>query len=75
MTSTLDQTGRDLLFLQARTANRFLERPVAPDLLREIYDLMKWGPTSMNCCPVRIAFLTTSALEKKSAFPWPLFSP
>ncbi len=65
MNSTLDQSGRALLFLKARTANRFLDKPVAPELLHEIYDLMKWGPTSMNCCPVRIAFLTTSEAKKR----------
>ncbi|MCZ6858906.1 MAG: malonic semialdehyde reductase [Alphaproteobacteria bacterium] len=57
--TTLDKAARALLFTEARTVNRFLDRPVDPKLLHEIYDLMKWGPTSMNCCPVRIAFLTT----------------
>lgn len=61
----LDKTARNRLFCDARTANRFLDRPVAPPLLREIYDLMKWGPTSMNSCPVRIAFLTTPEAKNR----------
>ena len=59
-TDRLDEAGRGLLFTRARTANRFLDKPVDPALLNELYDLMKWGPTSMNSCPLRIAFLTTS---------------
>ncbi len=62
---TLDAAGRDLLFQKARTANRFLDKPVDPALLREIYELMKWGPTSMNSNPVRIAFLTTDEAKER----------
>ena len=60
MKQPLDAAGRALLFTEARTANRFLDRPVADDLLRELYELMKWGPTSMNGTPARIAFLTSA---------------
>ncbi|WP_299609776.1 malonic semialdehyde reductase [uncultured Tateyamaria sp.] len=56
---TLDTTARQSLFTDARTANRFLPTPVAPHLLSELYDLMKWGPTSMNACPARLIFLTS----------------
>lgn len=63
--SPLDRQARALLFDEARTANRFLDQPVAPALLEEIYDLMKWGPTSMNSCPVRIAFLTSSQAKER----------
>ena len=58
-THPLSQDGRSLLFTDARTANLFRDEPVAPVLLEELYDLMKWGPTSMNSLPARIAFLTT----------------
>ena len=59
MKKPLDAAGRALLFTEARTANRFLDRPVDEAVLHELYELMKWGPTSMNGCPVRIAFLTS----------------
>jgi 3-hydroxypropanoate dehydrogenase len=59
-----DQTGirlsdRDfnVLFREARTHSAWLDRPVADGLLHQLYDLMKWGPTSANCCPTRILFL------------------
>jgi 3-hydroxypropanoate dehydrogenase len=52
--ATLDQA-----FLSARTFNRFTNQPVSDDLLRQLYDLMKWGPTSFNCQPARLLFLRT----------------
>lgn len=61
----LDDDARALLFKEARTANMFLHRPVEPSLLREMYDLARWGPTSMNSCPVRIAFLTTHEAKER----------
>lgn len=55
----LDQQALDRLFLQARTANAFLDKPVPQALLREVYDLAKMGPTSMNTQPARFVFLVT----------------
>ncbi|MCC4114157.1 malonic semialdehyde reductase [Aromatoleum toluclasticum] len=59
MSSTLNEEGRKLLFRDARTHNGWLDKPVSDDTLRELYELMKWGPTSVNCCPARILFLRT----------------
>jgi 3-hydroxypropanoate dehydrogenase len=55
----LDQQALDRLFLQARTANAFLDKPVPQALLREVYDLARMGPTSMNTQPARFVFLVT----------------
>lgn len=52
------------LFTQARTHSVFSDKPVAGDMLRQLYDLMKWGPTSANCSPARIIFVRT--LEAKA---------
>jgi len=65
MDSSLSPEGRRLLFTDARTVNRFIDRPVPGELLRELYELMKWGPTSMNSQPVRIAFLTSQAAKER----------
>ncbi|NMG43161.1 malonic semialdehyde reductase [Aromatoleum toluvorans] len=59
MSSILNEEGRDLLFRNARTHNAWLDKPVSDATLRELYDLLKWGPTSVNCCPARIVFLRT----------------
>ncbi len=51
------QESLDQLFLKARTANGFLDKPVALSLLREVYDIAKMGATSMNTQPTRYVFL------------------
>ncbi|MDY1038369.1 malonic semialdehyde reductase [Lelliottia sp. CFBP8978] len=53
------------LFTEARTHNGWLETPVSDETLREIYDLMKWGPTSANCSPARIVFVRTREGKEK----------
>ncbi|MDR2334301.1 MAG: malonic semialdehyde reductase [Burkholderiaceae bacterium] len=50
----------DTLFNHARSQNGFQNTPVAEDVLRRLYDLMKMGPTSANCSPMRVVFLTTA---------------
>jgi len=47
----------DLMFLEGRTHSVWLDKPVEDDLLHQAYDLAKMGPTSANCCPMRIAFV------------------
>ena len=45
------------LFDNARTQNGFVDEPIADATLRQLFDLMKWGPTAANCSPVRIVFV------------------
>ena len=59
MGGTLDDAALDILFRKARTQNGWLPTPVSDAELRAVYDLMKWGPTSANCCPARLVFLRT----------------
>ena len=49
----------DQLFVKARTVIGFLDQPVAPELLRKVYELASFGPTSMNTQPTRYVFLQT----------------
>ncbi|MTV37024.1 malonic semialdehyde reductase [Duganella radicis] len=53
------------LFLEARSQNRWLPRPVPDSLLRELYELMKWGPTSMNSSPLRVLFLRSEEARQR----------
>jgi 3-hydroxypropanoate dehydrogenase len=56
---TLDEAARAILFTRGRTANSFSSRPVTGEQLQEIYELMKWGPTSANTLPLRIVYVTS----------------
>lgn len=51
---TLPQDAQDLLFREARTPNAFTDDPVTDEQLREIHDLVRWAPTSMNQQPLRV---------------------
>ncbi len=49
----------DSIFLQERTCYDFDDKPVPESLLKEIYDVSKYGATSFNCLPLRIIFITS----------------
>ncbi|MCP5322737.1 MAG: malonic semialdehyde reductase [Candidatus Paracaedibacteraceae bacterium] len=55
----------NIIFNEARTYSRWLNKPVDDDLLIQIYDLMKMGPTSMNCCPARFVFLKSPESKER----------
>ena len=63
----LTDTALATLFQDARTHNTWLGKPVSDQQLRQIYDLMKWGPTSANSSPARIVFAKTDAAREKLA--------
>ena len=65
MHHVLDDHSLDILFRKARTHSAWLDKPVSDDLLRKIYDLMKWGPTSANGCPARILFVRTHEAKER----------
>lgn len=55
----------DQLFRNARTANGWQDSPVSDDLLKKMHDIAKFGPTSANCCPLRIVFLKTPEAKER----------
>ena len=63
----LPDPALDQIFRTARTFPRFLDRPVSTETLREIYELMKWGPTTSNSQPCRIVFVTGAEAKRKLA--------
>ena len=67
MTDRLDNRALDQLFRTARTRNAWAEQPVAERQLRELYDLMKFGPTSGNCCPARFIWVTSAQGKSRLA--------
>lgn len=58
-TETLDDRALDQLFREARTHNKWQDRPVPDAKLRELYDLLKFAPTSANASPGRFVFVRT----------------
>lgn len=67
MPDTLDELALDRLFRTARTHNGWTDRPVSEDQLRELYDLMKFGPTSSNSCPARFVWVRSAEAKDKLA--------
>lgn len=55
----ISQDALDQVFFKARTANGFLDQPVADSLLREVYEIAAMGATSMNTQPARYVFLNS----------------
>jgi 3-hydroxypropanoate dehydrogenase len=53
------------LFLDARTHNKWQNRPVAIETITELYNLMRLGPTSANCTPLRILFLMSTESKER----------
>lgn len=45
------------IFLERRTANTFVDRPVDDATLRDLYALVRMGPTGGNTQPLRIVFV------------------
>ena len=61
----LDDRGLDLIFRTARTQNSWHSTPVPEDLLRQVYDLAKMGPTSANISPARFIFVMSKEGKEK----------
>ncbi len=61
----LDEKALDVLFRTARSHNGWLDRPVSDAELRTLYELVKWGPTSANCSPMRLVFVRTPAGKER----------
>jgi 3-hydroxypropanoate dehydrogenase len=55
-----DVARADRVFLEARTYNAWKKEPVPERCLRDLYELVRWGPTSANCLPLRILFVQSS---------------
>ena len=65
MAEAIDDAAFDQLFFNARTHNTWTERKVPDELLHRLVEVMKWPPTSANCSPARLIFLTTNEAKKR----------
>ena len=63
----INDEALDTIFRNARTQNKWFDKPVSPAVLMAIYDLMRIGPTSANCSPARFVFAVSKAAKEKLA--------
>lgn len=63
--TTLDAAALDQLFRSARTHNAWQKKDVPDALLHQLYDLVKWAPTSANSSPARFVFVKSPEAKAK----------
>jgi 3-hydroxypropanoate dehydrogenase len=61
----LDEAAIEKLFTKARTFNKWKDKPVGDDVLSALYEMVKLGPTSGNCCPARFVFVRSAEGKEK----------
>jgi 3-hydroxypropanoate dehydrogenase len=65
MNQSLPAAAIAQLFLEARSHNAWLDQSVSDELLKQLYDTLKQGPTSSNCCPARFVFVCSSEAKQQ----------
>lgn len=65
MTELLNDLTLDQLFRQARTHSYWQDKPVSAELLHQLYELVKWAPTSANACPARFVFVQSESAKQR----------
>ena len=64
MSQPLNDAALDQLFRSARTYNAF-SGEISDDTLRQLYDLLKLGPTAANTTPARFVFVRSPEAKAK----------
>lgn len=65
MSPRLDPSALATLFTEARTHNAWQPKDVPDALLREVVELMRWAPTSVNMSPARIVFVKSAEAKAR----------
>jgi 3-hydroxypropanoate dehydrogenase len=65
MKKQLDDAALNTLFREARSYNRWTSDQIADATLRDLYELLKFGPTSLNSSPARFVFVKGAAAREK----------
>jgi 3-hydroxypropanoate dehydrogenase len=65
MGHTVDDAALNTLFREARTYSKWQSRPVSHETLHQLYDVLKWAPTSANAEPARFAFLRSKESKER----------
>jgi 3-hydroxypropanoate dehydrogenase len=67
MRSAVSAESLDQIFRSARTYNGWTDTPVEEGMVRDLYDLLKWSPTSANSSPARFVWVRTAEGKAKLA--------
>jgi 3-hydroxypropanoate dehydrogenase len=65
MSQLIDDEALDVLFREGRTYSAWTPRPVEDEILRRVYDLAKFGPTSANTSPMRVVFVKSPEAKER----------
>lgn len=65
MGKPISQEALDTLFNDARTYNAWDKREVSDELIKQLDSLVKMGPTSANCCPMRVIYVKSDEAKAK----------
>ncbi len=53
------------IFVDTVTTYNFSNKEISDDVLKELYELTKWGATSFNCSPLRLVFLKSEEAKNR----------
>ncbi len=61
----LSNSSLEKLFTKARSQNGWLKKDITIEQIQQLYDLLKFGPTSANSCPARFTFIRTKEAKER----------
>ena len=61
----LNQSAFDTLFYKAHTHNGWQDREVTEAQLQQLYDMLRWAPTSANGSPARFVFVKSAEAKAR----------
>ena len=53
------------IFVDTVTTYNFSNKEIGDEVLKELYELTKWGATSFNCSPLRLVFLKSEEAKNR----------
>lgn len=59
------QNDLDLLFPKAKTHRHWLNKKIPMDVLKQLHEMVYAGPTSVNSCPLRVAYIQSQEAKEK----------
>src|SRR5438105_3366387 len=65
MGHAVDDAALNTVFRDARSYTKWQPRSVPDETLRDLYELLKWAPTSANAAPARFAFLRSKEAKER----------